>query len=147
MADQRSRANRLRSPLPQVFLHLVWGTRFRRPLLTPELRRPVYACIIKVCQELGADVLAIGGIEDHVHVLVKFPMNLAIGTFVGRMKGVSSHLVNHVLAPGGHFRWQGAYGAFSVSRRALGILKRYIAQQELHHRRGTIYPAAEQTHE
>jgi REP element-mobilizing transposase RayT len=90
---------------------------------------------------LGAQVIAIGGIEDHVHVLARFPSALAIATLVQRMKGASSYLASQVM--GEVFRWQGSYSAFTVSERGLERVRAYVLNQEAHHRDGTTHPALE----
>ena len=87
---------------------------------------------------LKAEILAIGGIEDHVHVLLKLPATVAIATLVKQLKGSSSHLANHEVLPRG-LKWQGGYSASSVSRRALHIVRDYVQRQEEHHRDGTIF--------
>ncbi|HEY0015371.1 MAG TPA: transposase [Longimicrobium sp.] len=89
-----------------------------------------------------AEIIAIGGIEDHVHVLLRLPATVAIATLVKQLKGSSSHLANHEVLPRG-FKWQGGYSASSVSRRVLPIVRNYVLRQEEHHRDGTIYPDAE----
>jgi len=118
----------------QVYIHLNWATWDRLPLLSDELRPDVYACIQAGCDALGAEVLAIGGTEDHVHLLVRLPTTVSVATLVKQVKGASSHMVTHELIPENGFRWQGAYGAFSVSRSDVSRVCDYIARQEEHHR-------------
>jgi putative transposase len=126
----------------EVYLHIVWSTWDRAPLLSPEVRPRVYLCIREEAARLKAEIIAIGGIEDHVHVLLRLPATVAIATLVKQLKGSSSHLVNHEVLPRG-FKWQGGYNASSVSRRVLPIVRDYVLRQEEHHRDGTIYPHAE----
>jgi putative addiction module component (TIGR02574 family) len=78
-------------------------------------------------------VIAIGGIADHVHVLVRFHPMARISEVVQHAKGASSHLVTQVLDPGGFFKWQGYYGAFTVSRHQARHVRDYILRQEEHH--------------
>ncbi len=127
-----------------VFVHLVWGTWDRLPLLTGEVATAVYRAIGAKCQELKAEVIAIGGVEDHVHLLVQLPGSLAVADLVKHVKGVSSHLVNFQLPDGGSFRWQGAYAAFSVDPRRLDRVIDYITHQREHHDANTIYGPWEQ---
>jgi hypothetical protein len=91
---------------------------------------------------LRSEIIAVGGIEYHVHVLLRLPATVALATLVKQLKGSSSHLANHEILPRG-FKWQGGYGASSVSRRAVPRVRDYILRQEDHHRDGSIYPAAE----
>jgi len=76
----------MRQPWTQLYVHLVWSTWKRAPLITPELQRRVYAGIQHQASLLGADVIAIGGVADHVHVLARFPARVAISDLVKRMK-------------------------------------------------------------
>jgi putative transposase len=81
-----------------VYVHLVWGTWDRLPLVTEALRPMIYRAIGAACAEMGAEVVALGGIEDHVHLLVHLPATVAVADLAKRVKGASSHLVTH--APG-----------------------------------------------
>jgi len=78
-------------------------------------------------------MLAIGGISDHVHVLVRFPTTLTVATFAKEVKGNSSHFMTHVAMPERFFKWQGAYGAFTVNKREVDIVASYILRQKIHH--------------
>ena len=71
----------------ELYLHLVWSTHRREPTLTPQVAQPIYACIRSECREMGVDVVAIGGIEDHVHLLVRFPPTLAPAALAKQVKG------------------------------------------------------------
>jgi putative transposase len=87
------------------------------------------------CEVLKCTVIAIGGVEDHVHLLVGFPPTLAVSELVKKVKGTSSHLVNS--KNDDFFKWQGAYGAFTVSQRSLDKVADYIRNQEMHHHQKT----------
>ena len=137
----------MRAPWTQVYLHLVWSTWRREPFISAELREQVYGAMAHQCAEVGADVIAIGGMPDHVHVLVRIPMTISISEIVRRMKGASSRLVTHVLRWPEPFKWQGGYGAFSVSKGNVPAVRRYVLNQEQHHRDGTAHPALERTGE
>ena len=129
----------------ELYLHAVWATWRRLPLITPEIRPRVYASLAHHVHSLGADVIAIGGIEDHVHVLARYPATVAVADYVSRLKGGSSHFVTQVLRHPEFFKWQGGYGAFSVSRRGIPNVRAYVLNQEQHHRDGTLIPALERT--
>jgi putative transposase len=127
-----------------VFVHLVWATWDRLPFLTPEVEREVHRAIGAECDELGAQVVAIGGVEDHVHLLARLPATLSIADLVKHAKGASSHLVTHGLGPGQVFKWQGAYGAVSVSPHEVSQVSDYIARQKEHHATGSLKAEWEQ---
>jgi putative transposase len=129
----------------RLYVHLVWSTWDRAPLITPAIRNRIYPMMQRHAVNLGAEVIAIGGIEDHVHVLARFPSTLAIAELVQRMKGASSYLATQVM--GEIFRWQGSYGAFTVSQRGLDRIRAYVLNQEAHHRDGTTVAVLESTSE
>jgi putative transposase len=116
-----------------LFVHAVWSTWDRRPLVTPDVESEVYAVMAAKSLAFGCPILAIGGVADHVHILVRLDPTVPLARLVGEMKGASSHAMNHRIAPGGDFRWQGGYSAFSVGPRGLTRVAAYIrAQKERH---------------
>jgi putative transposase len=123
----------MRQSLVAIYLHLIWATWDRLPLLDEAIERPVHRSIQAKAESLGVPLLKIGGVEDHVHLLVELPATLAVADLVKGLKGASTHLVNSELAPGGSFKWQGAYAAFSVGHRQLDQVRDYIARQREHH--------------
>ena len=123
----------MRSPYTQLFLHCVWATWDRLPLITVDVERQVYASIVSKSHELKCDVYAIGGIEDHIHLLLRLPSNIAVATLVGEVKGASSHLMTHTVKPGVFFKWQGAYGAFTLDKGGVPRVADYIKHQKSHH--------------
>jgi len=123
----------MHAPYTQLYLHCVWATWDRLPLITPEVQREVYAAIMAKCKELNCEVITIGGVSDHVHLLVRVHPTVAVSELVKGVKGSSSHLITHEIAPGEFFKWQGSYGAFSVDKRSVDIMRLYIDNQKLHH--------------
>jgi REP element-mobilizing transposase RayT len=94
---------------------------------------------------MGCRVGAIGGIEDHVHVLVRYPPTVSISELVKQIKGVSSRLVQQEVRLGEFFKWQGSYGAFSIAQRDGEMVRRYIHRREEHHRTGRLNATLERT--
>ncbi len=128
----------MRANFTQLYLHCVWATWDRLPIITPVLEQAIYASIISKCQELACQVLAIGGTTDHIHLLVRFPTTITVANLMKEIKGVSSHLVTHQLAKGEFFKWQGGYGAFTLSKKEVPNIKRYIECQKQHHAEATL---------
>ena len=126
-----------------LFVHLVWATWDRLPLLTGERERRVYRCIEDVSRELEAEVLALGGVQDHVHVVVRLPATLAVADLVQRIKGASSHLATHEADAENVFKWQGGYCGFTVSQRGVAALCTYVNAQQEHHGLSTTIAAYE----
>jgi len=105
----------------------------------------IQAAIAAKCRELGTEPLAIGGLSDHVHLLVRFPTSLALAKLIQEVKGASSHLVTHKLKPGEFFKWQGGYGAFTVSKEAVPRVAAYVRDQKKHHTERTLQAVLERT--
>jgi putative transposase len=131
----------MRAPYTQLFVHCVWATWDRLPLITSAVEQRLYASITTKCRELDCVVLALGGVEDHVHLLVRIPTTLTIAGLVREVKGSSSHLMTHAISPNTFFKWQGAYGAFSVSKDDIDRVAAYIQAQKTHH--SNVYLIAE----
>ena len=137
----------MRAPWTQLYVHLVWATWDRLPLIRPEVQAGIYGCIQEQAQKRKCDVMAIGGVADHVHLLIRFPTTLVIAELVQHAKGASSNLMTQVLDPGAFFKWQAYYGAFTVGKAHLEWVTRYIHRQEEHHRTGQLAPVLERVTE
>ncbi len=123
----------MRKPFTQLYIHLVWATWDRRPLITPQIEPRLYAAITAKCRQLKCEPLAIGGIEDHVHLLTRIHSPISVSHLVKEIKGASSHLIAHEIAPGVFFKWQGAYGAFTLRKSEVPTVRAYILRQKEHH--------------
>jgi REP element-mobilizing transposase RayT len=120
---------------------MVWATWDRAPLLEPGLMQVVDAAVRRECVGLKVEVVAFGGVSDHVHLLARIPTTISVAQLVKQVKGSSSHLLtNRLRVP---FKWQGGYGAFTVSKSLVPRVRDYVLDQERHHREGTLVPAAE----
>jgi REP element-mobilizing transposase RayT len=131
----------------RVLIHFVWATYDRMPWLTPEIARSVYRMIETIARKDGCDVLAVGGMPDHVHLLVCMSTTVAICDLIKHVKGSTSRLIHRDFAPEDFFKWQGSYGAFSVSPSHKKRVVAYITNQEKHHRNGSLWLEAETTTE
>jgi putative transposase len=128
-----------------VAVHFVWATWDRQPLITEDIERELWRYIGAVCADDKCEILAIGGMPDHVHLLVLLSNTVTMADLMKCVKGGSSAFVSDKLRPGEWFKWQGSYGAFSVSRPQIDKVAEYIANQKQHHvDGGTLCPDAEQ---
>lgn len=128
----------------RLYYHLVWATKERQPLITPDKEPNLYSYIIGKADNLGSIIHAIGGIEDHIHLIVSIPPRLSISEFVKNIKGSSAHHLNHGLTnPDSPFCWQRGYGVFSLGGKQLAQAVDYVLNQKLHHQQGTTIASLE----
>lgn len=117
--------------------HLVFATKNREPLLTGEWRPRLHEYLGGIARGLGGTPLGVGGVADHVHLLVGLKPVHRLSDFMRELKKTSSIWIAETI-PLPSFRWQEGYGAFSVSASARQEVQNYIARQEEHHRLWTF---------
>lgn len=128
----------------RLYYHLVWATKERQPLITPKREPDLYNYIVGKADSLRCIVHAIGGTEDHIHLIVSIPPNLSIADFVQQIKGSSYHQMNQVLMSSeAKFASQRGYGVFSLGRKQLNDALAYVKNQKQHHLQGTIIASLE----
>ncbi len=120
------------------YFHCVFSTKERRPLITPALRNRLWPFLGGIARQNKMKAIEIGGVEDHVHILLSLPSTMAISKALQLMKGGSSKWVHETFPEHRLFAWQEEYGAFSVSVSQLDKTIEYIKGQEAHHRRITF---------
>ena len=123
----------MHEPYTQLHVHFVWATWDRLPIIRPEWKAAICACAQSECDRLKVLVVAQYVMPEHMHLLVQLPTTVDIATVMKQVKGSSSHLITHQIAPGEWFKWQGSYGAFAVSKSEVPLKRLYIQNQELHH--------------
>lgn len=120
--------------LSAVYIHLVFSTKDRRPLLRDKpTRHALHSYLGGVSKQLDCPPIQIGGVEDHVHVLARFGRSLTQAEWVKELKRVSNLWLKERGPDYADFEWQGGYADFSVSQSNLEHVKRYIATQGEHH--------------
>jgi len=125
-------------PYWRLFYHITWSTKGRMLWIASDWERDLYQVIVAKAEALGAQVYAIGGIEDHIHLVASIPPKIALSKFVGQTKGNSSHFVNHVLCFDFHFAWQREYGIVSFGEKHLQMVISYVRKQREHHSSGKL---------
>jgi REP element-mobilizing transposase RayT len=107
-------------------VHMVFGTRERRPFIKPAIEEKLWAYIRGIARNYEMDLHAIGGMPDHIHLLVAIPAKLSVADAVRVVKANSSKWMNE----SGHlFGWQKGYAAVSVSASNLSVVMDYINQE------------------
>ena len=120
--------------LAKVTLHIVFSTKYRYPFLHDStIRHKTHAYMGGICNRLGCPAIAVGGVDDHAHILCSLSRTLTIADLLEEVKKCSSAWVKDTNPDLQQFRWQGGYAVFSVSERAVDIVRRYIQNQEAHH--------------
>lgn len=118
--------------------HLVFSTKGHQPQITADLRERLYDYIGGIIKDERGHLLAAGGTEDHIHLLVSLPTQPSVADILRVIKSNSSKWAHETFMQHRTFAWQRGYGAFSVSRSNDESVRRYIAAQEEHHRRTTF---------
>jgi REP-associated tyrosine transposase len=120
------------------YFHCVFSTKERQRLITPVLRERLWPFLGGIARQNKMKAVEIGGVEDHVHLLLSLPATLAISKALQLLKGGSSKWVHENFPEHRLFAWQEKYGAFSVSVSQLDNIIQYIRSQEEHHRKLTF---------
>ena len=115
-------------------MHCVFSTKGRAKMLSPELRERLWPYLGGIAREHELNALAIGGTDDHVHVLLSIPATITVAKAVQAVKGVSSKWIHDTFPARKNIAWQEGYGAFSVSVSLVEKTIQYINTQEEHHR-------------
>ena len=118
--------------------HSVFSTKERRPLITPELRDRLYPFLGGIARQNKMIALEVGGVADHVHILLSLPATISISKAMQLIKGGSSKWIHETFPNQRLFSWQEEYGAFSVSVSQLDKTVAYIRGQAEHHRQMTF---------
>lgn len=118
--------------------HIVFGTKQCRPWIGPELAPGLHAYMAGILRNLDGRPILIGGVRDHVHVLTILSQKRAVDDVINSLKSNSSRWVHDNFSDLQSFAWQTGYGGFTVSIRGAEAVKRYIANQEEHHRKVTF---------
>jgi REP element-mobilizing transposase RayT len=124
--------------LTRVLVHLIFSTKNRVPLISPEIESHLHSYIGGICRNHESPLIAAGGMPDHVHVLVSLSKNIALSNLLMEVKKDSSKWIKDK-GPGLEaFGWQDGYGGFSIGESGVEPLQRYFANQKEHHKKKTF---------
>lgn len=119
--------------LSQNYVHLVFGTKGRKPLITVECEERLYFYMAGILKNMESPAIIINSVPDHIHILFRLSKNYALAKVVEMVKKESSKWMKTIINGDKNFTWQIGYGAFSVSNSALETVKKYIQRQKEHH--------------
>ncbi|BCM91448.1 hypothetical protein IAD21_03321 [Abditibacteriota bacterium] len=131
----------------RIFYHFVWATQNREWFLESDVEQEVHRLIQSLAREKHCDVLAINGMPDHIHLVIKAPATISASELMQHIKGVSSSTLRQGEFKDQAFGWQDGYGVFSLSRRDLQDVVAYVRNQKVHHSDGKLKPSLEDTNE
>jgi len=127
-----------------IYYHLVFHTKMNQPFLEDvDFRQQVYHFIKNKCKRNQFYLHEIGGIENHIHLLIYIPPRIAVSKAVQLIKGSSSYFVNQELIGDHMLYWQRGYGILTLSLRDVPFIRKYIQNQEEHHKTNKTYPDLE----
>jgi len=117
-----------------MHVHLVFVTKYRRPVFTKKTLASMKAILADVCRDFGAHLVEFDGETNHVHLLVNYPPKVAVSSLVNSLKGVSSRLLRKQHPELRKHYWKGvlwspSYFAASCGGAPIALVKQYIAQQ------------------
>ena len=118
-----------------LLYHIVFATKDRRPWLEPPTVPRLHAYLGGGIRDEGGTALIVNGTPDHVHILARLRQDKALSDVIRAIKANASKWIHQTFASQGSFAWQTGYGAFTVSQSQMETVRRYIADQEIHHRK------------
>ncbi len=118
----------------QLNYHVVFGTKYRHKTIRADISQRLYEFTGGIARNLGGALTAMGGIEDHVHLLVNLPASKTVSDCIRDLKANSSRWISELPDSKAKFEWQKGYGAFTVSYSQLKVIEKYISNQQNHHR-------------
>jgi len=124
--------------LSKVILHIIFSTKDREAWLDSDVRMRMHAYLATICCDLGVELVHVGGMADHIHIVTTLPRTLSQAQLVEQIKKTSSKWIKTLDARYRGFSWQRGYGAFSVSPSQLESVRRYIDGQQEDHRTRTF---------
>jgi putative transposase len=120
--------------LTRLLLHVVFSTKNRQPFITPEISTELHKYLSGIARNHDSPALAVGGVADHLHLLISLSKNIACADLLMHLKRDSSKWIKTKGPEFAAFAWQEGYGAFTIGESQIEALRRYIATQETHHR-------------
>ncbi|MFL6301616.1 MAG: IS200/IS605 family transposase [Terriglobales bacterium] len=119
-----------------VRIHYIFSTKDRQSTIPAELEKRLWAYIGGITRKLDGAALAVGGVEDHVHIFILLPPTISVAEMIQKVKANSSRWLRE--QTGKRFEWQEGYAAFSVGMSQTEATIKYIDSQREHHRRKSV---------
>lgn len=117
----------------QIYIQVIFAVQERACLIDKSWKEELFKYIAGIFRNQRVKMIAIGGVEDHIHILLGMNPAIALSDLIRDVKAFSSKFVNEKGWVSGRFCWQEGYGAFSYSRSQVDTVARYVLDQEKHH--------------
>jgi putative transposase len=121
--------------LVKLYVHVIFSTKYRLPLIAADIAPRLHGYMTGIVKNTGSRLVRIGGMEDHVHLLVLLSKMQTLADLLQVTKKESSKWVKQFGPSFAEFHWQDGYAGFSVSESAVETCIRYIDNQKTHHAR------------
>jgi len=119
----------------QILLHMVFSTKHRKPWITADIAERLYPYMGGIVRAAKGVLCSIGGVEDHVHLYLRWQPDESVSALMRTVKARSSKWVHDTFSTLGSFAWQEGYSVFSVSKSQEQAVKKYIEGQAAHHKK------------
>ena len=130
----------------EINLHITWHVKDNNPVLTDMIEAQTQRFIRGRAMSTPEVIFhEVGGTDDHVHLVASLPPNLLASEWIGKLKGASSHFINHEIANRQVLQWQAGYGVVVFGTRHLPWVVNYVRNQRRHHADGTTVDRLERT--
>jgi putative transposase len=123
------------STFAQILIHMIFSTKNREPLIEADMESRLHKYIGGIVRKHGGALETVGGMEDHVHLLMRITPDVSVADLARLIKTNSSKWIHETFPRKAAFGWQRGYGAFSVSRSQTDSVTAYITRQKEHHRK------------
>ena len=124
--------------LVKNYVHLVFSTKYREPLIFPPVEAELHAYLGGICNKLECPVIIVGGYTDHIHILCMLSKKIALMKLMEELKSHSSKWIKTKGKGYENLYWQDGYGAFSVNPAQVERVISYIANQHKHHNKNSF---------
>jgi len=134
-----SRKSQMSQSLSQLWIHIIFSTKDRFPYLNDEtIRQSMHEYLNEAANKLACKTMVVGGVEDHVHILLSLNKQTSLSKLIEKLKTSSSQWIKRLETSDyllEKFYWQNGYGAFSVSQSNVDVVASYIKNQQRHHQK------------
>jgi putative transposase len=124
--------------LSQIILHIIFSTKNRKPWIHEKVISEMHSYLAETSRDQGWECYRVGGVADHVHLLVRQPRTAKVSDFIGHLKRNATKWMHTKGSEYKDFAWQDGYGAFSIGYSQLESVINYIDRQKQHHQKFTF---------